>query len=700
MMSSSDDSITMDTENLLLSSWAAREALLFSRAAKARVALKLVPDKSGSFSTSSPLSQTTSSPLAPTTTVRRNNLVIDDPQLLVSSPDSAKKVRDSIMQSKIRGPTLRDGISQANAAAAAHDLSVAPWIFAAWGASGAETPSSRSLRIAHEAARARIARLLPGPLGLTSPTVGFVHAPKPLLIRRAAVKAERSAGGPAAYAPTANASATARSRKSAPAGTTQTSFSRTRRWELNEAAARSERITEMLKESKKRINIRPTPISTSVPLLMPKSIEKLQEKDENSSESDNGIFDKDDVVCVSTGSGATMLHRHSYRSAAAISTNNNADENREWNNISFSERKEEETDEEEEKVIVNYSPPPDIIPANTSFVPITPPFGSTEWAILEASRLRTIGVRRAITKALFGASAIIDGPLPPRAPADVLRAYNPAARATTLNAPRVADEPRQILAAARRRWRIVRALRRAAVAPLLPIILPTDAPLPPRDPRDYAPHNVLPFGPLALPNGRLASEAPSLILARVRRAVSADTRAAKLADPHAARAASASRTPTVLRKHSSCNPPTHTPSVADVAAWKEYDKARRDYFIAVAEVARADAMARTIAAAKADAVAELNNYSSSEDDDIFEQRVEEAEEEEDVGLIIASRPVLNQLLASDTLSGSTTAEKISADVKNVSSPFARTARALKRAKDLRLAGEEDNVRRLRGRDLN
>ena len=458
----------------------------------------------------------------------------------------------------------------------------------------------------------------------------------------------------------------------------------------------------MLKEESKK---RPTPpILTLIPLpLLTEKLQEKVEKDENSSESDDRIIDKDDVVL--SGIGTTMLHRHSLCRSAAISTNN-ADENREWKNISFSERKEE-TDEEE-KVIVNSSPLPIIIPTDNHLVPVsvptTPPFGSAQWAIKEASRLRALGVRRAIEKVLFGASATIIEP--PRAPADVLRAWNPAARATTLSAPRVADEPRQILAAARRRWRIVRALRRAAVAPSLPIPLPTDAPLPPRDFRDFAPHNVLPFGPLALPNGRLASEAPSLILARVRRGVSANERAAKLADPHAARAASASRsrTPTVLRKRSSRTPSTHhTPSVADVAAWKEYDTARRDYFKAVAEVARADAMARTIAAAEADAVAKLHNYSSSEDDildDTVKQQkvVVEEEDEENLGLIIASQPTLKQL-ASDTLLGSTpSAEKISAvtQVQSVS-PFTRTARAFQRAKDLRLAGEEDNVRRLRGR---
>lgn len=687
-----------------LSAWAKHEACLFSRGAKARVALHLCADTSGLFSTSSPIE-----PPAP----QRSSFVNDDPQLLSSSPavssemrraaaaSRAARVRDAIMQSKTCGPSLRDGINVANAAAAAHDLAVAPWIFAAWGASGAEPPSSRVLRAAHDAAVARIAALLPGSLGITSPTVGFVHAPRPLLIRRAAMRAEKTAGGPAAYAPTAAAAASARSRNTAPAGSTLSSFSQARRWDLREAAARAERLTLLLKGSETPHVVKGVAVQPVVSFSPPPSLSlQLFGAGGGSNEMSGVIPEKGDVIFVSCG--ATMRCRSSSQTNKALpgtlSNNIIAAENEEWNHVRYAESSEQKEAEDESPVAQENVTPPvrdDHVLSAPEPVPV-PIFGSASWASRLASRLRAAGVRRALKKALYGAPV----PLAQRAPADALRAWDPAARASTLGAPRVADEPQQVLAAARRRWSAVRAARRAAVAapPPPPPPRPTDAPLPPRDQREPALHGVLFFGPRMLPGGRLASDAPSLVIARMRRAVSLEARAARLADPRAARAASALRTPTkLLKRRSSRGPPkSHTPIfVADVAAWKEYDTAQRDYFKAVADLARAEALARSTAAAEADARAAASSSaefrafygddrsspmsSGSYYDDSVPSSVDG--EDEEVGLVIAlRRPQQAELASGSSADCGTSADKILPI-----SPFARTARALQRARDLHLA---------------
>lgn len=495
-----------EDDDALLTARATREALIFARQTRARVALSLLnPNDASSLRRATDCFD----PLKPLREAR----VAARPPAASPTPVPQSLPRNSALLSArrdVRPPpvsSLADDIAKDAAEADAVAYARAPWIFSAWGASGAEPPSSRDARLAHEAARARIVALLGPALGRTPKTVGATHAPTPLLALRAKRADARASGGPGAFVVSSDAVVDARGQACARARGAP-SFARSIRWGDDEH--RLARVNGLVADA---------------PAAAPSPSEK------GVAAGGCGAQAADTPALAAPTPAAT-------ESAESKAYSDDDGNDQSWEDVVFAESKTCEDS--------NASRAVDASALESASAPSALPTPLASWAAAEAARLRALGARRALERAMFGRPITPSAPgrvtrnseagaaaLVPVAPADSIRMYKPrAAIIPPLKGSAARALPALRLHHARAAWRAARdtaasaardAVERDAAPP------PTAFLLPRRDfLRDFPPRLALPLGPLSLPGRRAPSESPKLVHARRFRALSFAARSLRL----------------------------------------------------------------------------------------------------------------------------------------------------------------------------
>lgn len=422
---------------------------------------------------------------------------------------------------RLRAELIADTTSRVRAAEGGEHGRLEWLLFATPGTASAMTPTSLREREAHDAARRRLVELLGRGLGATPRTVGLSHVPIPLRMARLGALLAAQEGGPAAHVPSSESVAAARCRVGAPGGGSgggrpgSAAFALAPRWE--------------------RVPQQPLLASRTRPqqVLAPRSSNAIVGACGGGGVTGVGVHGCGGDVCssnVSACSGSAPLARATVAPPIeATLASGDEDDDCAWSDVELGCSKEAEEEGGASRGEAGRGAVPSAAAAAVadSVFASQPPIGLppdqedrslAAWAAREAARLKALGTRRALAKAMHGDRGSVGAGA---ADSQVLRNWRPDKLTALAPLPGRPPSERHANAAARMQLRSsARASRAAAAGSVAPAESAAFL--------DPAPHGVLPLGPLALPHGTVPSHAPKLLRAKARRAFRALVTEARL----------------------------------------------------------------------------------------------------------------------------------------------------------------------------